>query len=96
MSNLVERLRGWIDDETIASDELDRTIAEAAARIEALEALNSELVTQCDTHARQKMAFKDRIEQLEAALEKIIRHPAGLYEEQADIASAALAPEQDK
>ena len=38
MSNLVKRLRGWIDEETIVPDELDLTIGEAADRIEALEA----------------------------------------------------------
>ena len=37
-------------------------------RIEALEARNSSLVEQCDTHAQQKMAAKNRIEALEKAL----------------------------
>jgi len=32
----------------------------------------------------------DRIEELESALQDIVRHPAGLYEEQLDIADAAL------
>jgi hypothetical protein len=41
-------------------------------------------------------AQANRIETLEAALEKILRHPAGLYEEQAEIACAALDKDTSK
>ena len=45
MSDLVKRLRGWIDDETIVPDELDLTIGEAADHIEALEAALRQIAT---------------------------------------------------
>jgi hypothetical protein len=79
------------------------------ARIVELEARNRELVTQCDTHARQKMAFRNRIEALEKAIRKIIyetthlsaleddgSHNCRISKDALDQARAALAPETEK
>ena len=107
MSDLVERLRKTAK---MLMPHYPRDICtQAADRIEALEARNSSLVEQCETHAQQKMAAKNRIEALEAALRQIgdplMPHQVdgvGRAWEQATIqtmqkiARAALEPEPDK
>ena len=59
--------------ETLEQDIADREslLRAAGKRIEALEARNSSLVEQCNTHAQQKMAAKNRIEVLENALRRL-------------------------
>ena len=69
MSDLVERLRKTA--KMLMPHYPMDICTQAADRIEALEARNSSLVEQCDTHAQQKMAAKNRIEALEAQAARI-------------------------
>ena len=61
----IEALEAQLVSDIRAETEIERL----ETRIEELEARNSDLATQCDTHARHKMAFKDRIEALENELD---------------------------